>query len=250
MNGLMKRILVLVVVLVPAAASADKAFMTGKGTTWDCKKDPVVSIMHGKGTYKLKGACTTVNVTRGSNKLTIESVDELNLTGAKNTVTVTTVGTINLTGSKNNVTWKAAKTGDAPSINNVGKDNVVSGAGGTAAKTAPSTTAPAPKPAAPATRDFTVDCSKSGSFTAADNDGSFTVTGTCDSISISGNHNKLKIESVKTLSISGNENTAEPAAVATIATSGNDNRVSYKTSTATKTKVLNTGNGNKIATVK
>jgi hypothetical protein len=243
MNGLMKRILVLVVVLVPAAASADKAFMTGKGTTWDCKKDPVVSIMHGKGTYKLKGACTTVNVSGGSNKLTIESVDELNLTGAKNTVTVTTVGTINLTGSKNNVTWKAAKTGDAPSINNVGKDNTVAQTGAPATATPPAATATAPKTSGGGTA---IDCAKNPSFVYADNDGTFTLSGTCKHVMISGNNNKLTIENAEHVMLSGNKNSVT-GTLAAVDTSGNDNSVSYK---GAKPKISNTGNGNKIGAAK
>jgi len=239
MNGLMKRIFFLILVLAPSVAAADKSFTMGKGTTWDCKKDPVVSISHGKGVYKFKGACTTINVMGGSNKLTIESVDELNLSGAKNTVTVGTVGTINLVGSKNNVTWKAAKTGDTPAINHVGKDNVVAQAGG--AKT---------PPAAPKVAGTAIDCAKQPTLNQVDNDATFTLTGKCDKIMISGNNNKVFVDSVSNVMLSGNANTLEARAVDVIATSGNDNTVTYKTAVTTKTKVMNTGNGNKITSVK
>lgn len=249
MNWVMKRIFFLILVLVPSAAAADKSFTMGKGTTWDCKKDPVVSISHGKGVYKFKGACTTINVSGGSNKLTIESVDELNLSGAKNTVTVGTVGAINLVGSKNNVTWKAAKTGDAPAINHVGKDNVVTQAGG--AKTPPAATPPASTPAAaPKVAGTAIDCAKQPTLNQVDNDATFTLTGKCDKIMISGNNNKVFVDSVGNVMLSGNNNTLEARAVDVIATSGNDNKVSYKTAVTTKTKVMNTGNGNKITSVK
>lgn len=244
MNGLMKRILVCLLTFIPAVVVADKSFMTGKGATWDCKKDPVVSIMHGKGVYTFKGACTSINVAGGTNKLTIESVDELNLTGAKNTVTVGTVGTINLTGSKNNVTWKGAKSGDAPSINNVGKDNVVAQAGGAAPKTPPATTTTAaPKATGGGTA---IDCNKSPSFMHADNDGTFTLTGKCKHVMISGNNNKLTVENAEHVMLTGNKNSVT-GTLAAVDTSGNDNSVSYK---GTKPKISNTGNGNKIGAAK
>jgi hypothetical protein len=243
----MKRILYVILVLVPSVAAADKTFNTGKGVTWDCKKDPVVSINHGGGTYKLKGACTTINVNGGGGKLTIESVDELNLAGAKITVTVGTVATINLLGNKNKVTWKTAKTGDAPAINHIGKDNVVAQTGTPAgdAKTPPTvTTAAAPKvPAGTA-----VDCGKTPVFSYNENDSVFTLTGKCDKVMIAGNNNKVNVvDSVDNVMLSGNDNSVAATAVNTVATSGNNNTVTYK---GTKPKVMNPGNGNKITPAK
>ncbi|HEY5925815.1 MAG TPA: DUF3060 domain-containing protein [Kofleriaceae bacterium] len=250
----MKRILFSILVFVPFVASADKKFTQGKGTTWDCKKDPVVSISHGGGKYTFKGACTTINVSGGGNKLTVESADELNLSGAKNVVTIGTVGSINLVGSKNTVTWKAAKTGDAPSINHVGKDNVVAQTGGGTKPTATASTAAAAPPAtatAPATAGTVIDCAKTAVFSYVENDGTFTLQGKCDKIMISGNNNKVRVETVGNVMLSGNANTVEATKVDTVATSGNDNKVTYKGPlTGTKTKVMNTGNGNKISAVK
>lgn len=248
MNGLMKRILFLLLVFVPAVAGADKVWTSGKGATWDCKKDPVVSIMAGKGTYTFKGACTSINVSGGKNKITVESADALNVSGATNTITIASVSTINLVGSTNKVTWKTAKTGDAPAISVIGKNNVVAQAGG--AKPAPTTTAAAD--AKPAVGGSAIDCAKTATFMYAENDGTFTLTGKCDKILISGNNNKLKVESANTVLLSGNKNAVDAVAVNAIDTSGNENTVSYKkaVTTAGKTKISNTGNGNKISVAK
>ena len=92
MNLVMKRILCLLLAVAPAVAHADKNFTSGKGTTWDCKKDPKVNISHGKGVYTFKGACTQINLSGGKSKLTIESVDQLNVSSAGNTIMVGTLG--------------------------------------------------------------------------------------------------------------------------------------------------------------
>jgi len=101
-------------VLVPSAAVADKKL--AKSGSWDCTKDPVVHIGNGKGNYKFKGACTTISVGGGKNKLKIESVDTLEIGGAMNEISIGTVGTIDVGGAMNKITWKKAKTGDAPEL--------------------------------------------------------------------------------------------------------------------------------------
>src|SRR5258708_29185771 len=106
----MKRILIAVIAIVPSVAAADKDL--AKGQTWNCKKDPVVHIGNGKGTYTFKGACTSISVGGGQNKLTIEAVDTLDVGGAKNTIKIGTVDTIRVGGADNTITWKKAKSGD------------------------------------------------------------------------------------------------------------------------------------------
>jgi Protein of unknown function (DUF3060) len=108
----MKTSIIIAIVFASASAFADKSLE--KGTAWDCKKDPVVSIGNGAGTYTFKGACTKISVNGGENKLTIESVDILDVGGGENTITVGTVGTISVGGADNKITWKKAKTGDKP----------------------------------------------------------------------------------------------------------------------------------------
>jgi Protein of unknown function (DUF3060) len=110
--------------LAPAIAGADKNFTSGKGTTWDCKKDPTVNINHGKGTYTFKGDCKTINVNGGHNTLAIEHVTDLDINGASNTITVDRVDAININGADNKVTWKKSK-GDKPAISTLGLNNKV-----------------------------------------------------------------------------------------------------------------------------
>jgi len=249
----MKRILCLLLVVAPAVASADKNFVKGKGATWDCKKDPVVNINHGKGTYTFKGACSTINLNGGSSKLTIESVDALNINGGKNTVTVGTLGAANLMGSKNKLTFFFSNEAATANINTMGSDNVVVGPKGAAAGSGSGSTGGggATTPA-PAGGGKVIDCAKTPSFSYQDNEGTFTFTGTCEKISINGNENKLTIDSVKMLLIQGNENTATVNGVDTISTPGNRNTVSYKKAVTAnaKTKVANPGTDNKVQLVK
>jgi hypothetical protein len=243
MNGLMKRILFLVVVLVPAVAGADKVWNSGKGTTWDCKKDGNVTVNASKGTWTFKGACTSVTLNGSAIKAKIESAETLAVNGSMGNVTVGTVGTLSVTGAKNKVTWSKAHSGDAPSISNTGVDNQIAQAGGAAPATPPATTATAPKTTGGGTA---IDCAKNPSFVYADNDGTFTLSGKCKHVMISGNNNKLTIENAEHVMLSGNKNSVT-GTLAAVDTSGNDNSVSYK---GTKPKISNTGNGNKIGAAK
>jgi len=121
----MKRILFAAVLLAPGLAGADKNFTGGKGTTWDCKKDPTVNINHGKGTYTFKGECKAININGGHNTLKIERVTDLNVNGASNTVTIDSVDSININGADNKITWKKAGTGDKPAVSTLGDGNSV-----------------------------------------------------------------------------------------------------------------------------
>lgn len=245
MKSVMKRILFCLLTCVPAVAGAEKVWKSGKGTTWDCKKDPVVTIAHGKGVYTFKGACTSINVTGGNVTVTAESTDALNVMGASNVVNIGSVASINVTGAKNRVTWKTAPSGGTPSINNTGKDNVITQAGGAAPAQ------PAPTPPATSAAKTTVDCSKQPTHVLTDNELDLVYTGTCDALSLMGNNIKVKVESVRAIHISGNENTATVDAAEKILVSGNDNTVTYKKGLKTaKPKVGNTGNGNTIRAVK
>lgn len=119
-----KQFVVLLVAITPMIVHADKQFTQGKGGTWDCTKDPVVSINHGQGSYKLSGKCKTVSINGGENKLTIESVDTLNVLGGSNAVTIGTADAINVTGSDNKITYKAAKS-DKVKTQSMGNNNTI-----------------------------------------------------------------------------------------------------------------------------
>jgi len=121
----MTRLTILLLVLTPALALADKNYTGGKGATWDCAKDPTVNINHGKGTYTFKGACKEINVNGGENKLTIAEVDTLNINGGKNTVDIGEIETLNVVGAGNTIRWKKTKSGDKPAVNVVGTENKV-----------------------------------------------------------------------------------------------------------------------------
>lgn len=108
----------------PSVAHADKNLE--KGSSWNCKKDPVVHIGNGDGKYTFTGACKVISVGGGGNTLTIESVDLLDVGGAENTITVGTVGTIDVGGADNKITWKKAKTGDKPTLKGQPDKNTLS----------------------------------------------------------------------------------------------------------------------------
>lgn len=120
--------------LAPATARADKVYAAGKGATWDCKKDPVVTINHGRGTYTFQGPCKSINLNGGQSTVRIEDTEALNITGASNTVTVGQIDQINLVGAGNKVTWRKAKHGDKPGITNVGTNNQIESGGAPADK--------------------------------------------------------------------------------------------------------------------
>lgn len=246
MKGVMKRILCSLLVCVPAVAGADKVWKSGKGTTWDCKNDPVVTIAHGNGVYTFKGACTSINVTGGNVTITAESTQTLNLMGARNVVDVGSVGSINISGSKNRVTWKTGLDGSAPSISNIGKDNVITQGGGGSAPAQP-----APPPATTAEAKTTIDCGQQPSHVLTDNDLDLVYTGKCEALGLLGNNIKVKVESVRTISVSGNENSATVDAADQIFVTGNDNKVTYKKGIkGAKPKISNSGNRNSIRAAK
>src|SRR5260221_9129634 len=69
--------LVLLLALIPTVAAADKSFSGDKNATWDCTKDPEVSITSDKATFTLTGACKSLSVSGNDVKLTIESIADL-----------------------------------------------------------------------------------------------------------------------------------------------------------------------------
>jgi hypothetical protein len=211
-----------------------------------------VNISHGNGTYKLTGACSTINVSGGSLKITADKVGELNVSGAKNTVTVNSVGTISVSGAKNKITYKAAVSGDAPQIDNNGVDNTITGPAASKPAAGTTTTSTTTTTTAPVGAGTPVDCGKTPSFSYDENNGAFSFTGKCESITINGNDTKVTAESVKLLSLPGNNNTATLTSVDGIATFGNNNKVTYKkpVTANAKVKISNPGNNNSVKLVK
>ena len=117
--------LVLVAVLVPAVANADKSFSKGTGETWDCATDAVVTIKTAKGTYGFHGECKRITITGGKNAVSIGTVGKLVVSGSDNLIDVDQVDVIVVNGARNKVTWKTAGTGDKPKITAGSKTNHV-----------------------------------------------------------------------------------------------------------------------------
>lgn len=101
MNGLMKLILGLLVVVTPVVAYADKDLT--KNGTWDCKKDGTVHIANGSGKFVFKGKCKLISVGGGENKLSIDSVDKLDVGGGENNISAKTVTTLTVGGAENQI---------------------------------------------------------------------------------------------------------------------------------------------------
>ncbi len=120
----MKRLVISFVLAIPAVASADKDFTGGSGAH-DCSKDPVVNINSGSGTYTFTGACKTVNVNGGENKITAASIGTLNVNGAGNTADCDELGGANITGTDNKVSYSKAQKGTKPGWRALGTGNAL-----------------------------------------------------------------------------------------------------------------------------
>ncbi len=99
-------------------------------------------------------------------------------------------------------------------------------------------------------KKLTVDCAKEKTVSIVGNKATVTLKGTCDAVSVSGNHATVK-GSATLVTVSGNENTLELDAVDGVLVSGNDNKVSYKKAVKEKdTKVANSGSRNSVSQTK
>ncbi|MBC7977596.1 MAG: DUF3060 domain-containing protein [Myxococcales bacterium] len=225
-------------------AHADKVFNGGRGAAWDCKKDPVVKIDHGAGTYTFKGSCKAIHVNGAANKLTIESSEALNVTGASNTITVGAVDKIDLVGASNTIVYKSGVTRDAPAVEDVGADNRVSRDKAVGAAT--------PKAAAAPSADGSAhDCAKQPDVTINEGDGNHRFVGSCAKILINGGDVTANIERVQSLVLNGSDNTITLGTVDKITVNGSDNKISYRASgSGGKPKVSSLGDNNKISQVK
>lgn len=228
-------------------AHADKVFRVGKGGTWDCNQDPVVSILHGNGNYTIKGNCKSVNLTGGNNTLTVAVTDSIDITGAHNKIAIDTVDSINIIGSDNTVTYKAAAHGDAPSVSKIGTNNVVSGGGGKPSGGGK----PAGDSAEADAGGGAHDCAKGPTAAINNGDGSYKFVGPCTRITVNGGDNTVVIESVKELVVSGSTNTVTVGSADKIVISGGENKVSYRKGiSGAKPKVVTSGEGNTVTQIK
>jgi hypothetical protein len=118
------RLLVVLLVIVPAIAHAEKVFKKGENETWDCATDPVVRISQDSGTFGFLGECKRITVSGKKNVLSIASATKVVVSGKSNLVQVEEVDTIVVSGRANQVTWAKAKKGDKPKITKGGGNTV------------------------------------------------------------------------------------------------------------------------------
>ena len=96
-------------------------------------------------------------------------------------------------------------------------------------------------------KTHTVDCKKDGTVRVSGNSNTFTLTGTCASVQISGNKNTIKGDGAKSVLVSGNENSVTLSSIDNVLVSGDKNTLSYKKK---KPTVADQGNGNKVSQAK
>lgn len=242
----MRTLVGLLIALTPALAHAGKVYNKGSGGTWDCKKDPAVTINANSGTYTFTGTCTSISVNGNENKVTLESVDQLAINGNENTIEADSASRIAANGNENKVTYRKG----SPKVSNLGTDNKIGGgAAGKSADKPADTAKPADDPGGDAA---VIDCTKHP-VQALDSSGSTAIkfTGTCTKITVSTGSNRLSIENVKTLLLDGGDNTVDIGGVDAIVMNGAANRVTYKKGlSGAKPKVSGSGALNNVVQVK
>ncbi len=95
-------------------------------------------------------------------------------------------------------------------------------------------------------KTITVDCAKDKQVNLLGNHITLTLTGTCDKVTITGNHETV-VGSTTIAYVSGNHNTLTLDGVDDISVIGNNNTVAYKKPVAKKkTAVSNVGKNNTV----
>jgi Protein of unknown function (DUF3060) len=112
--------LVALLVLVPSLAFADKSWSGDHQTIlWDCKTDPVASIMGNQSSFILSGPCKNITVLGNQNRVHVDTADSVSVTGNNNNVIGDHVTNVAVAGHDNTVTAKGA------TASNVGDRNTV-----------------------------------------------------------------------------------------------------------------------------
>ena len=96
----------------------------------------------------------------------------------------------------------------------------------------------------------THDCAKEPEVVINAGGGTYTLTGPCTKVVVTGGDNKLKAESVVKLSVNGSKNTVDVDAVDRLAVNGHDNTVTYKRGVTGKPKAAAIGGRNNLNQVK
>ena len=98
--------LALLLLLVPALASADKSYNAETNVTHDCATDDDVSINVSEAVFTFVGTCKRISVNGAENKLTVETVKRITINGAENKADVAATDEITVNGADNTVTYK------------------------------------------------------------------------------------------------------------------------------------------------
>ena len=99
-------------------------------------------------------------------------------------------------------------------------------------------------------KQLTVDCAADPNVTVSGNHAQLTLTGTCGSVQLLGNH-AVVTGSATSVMMAGNHNTATLAAVDDLRVTGNHNTATYQRALKRKaTKVSTTGKFNKVGKAK
>lgn len=236
----------LVIACTPALAFAGKTYNDGSGGTWDCSKDPAITINIDKGTFTFTGTCGTISVNGNGNTITVAGTKMIVLNGNSNTATLAAVQTIQANGNSNTVTYaKDAK----PKVQALGSSNKIGpGDAGAGAK------APAGGGGGGGgdADSGVIDCAKHPTYGVDSNGGlSLKFVGKCDKIEVSTGDNNVQIESVKTLELNGGGNKVSVGAVDAVITNGAKNNVTYKKGVSgAKPKVSGAGADNTVVQAK
>jgi hypothetical protein len=117
----MRSAVLALLVLVPAAALADRSY-SEKSATHDCAKEPEVSVNVGGGTFTFTGACTKIAINGAGNTVKVESSVKLLVNGSKNTVDIDAADRIAVTGNDNTINYKRG-VGGKPKVAAMGSNN-------------------------------------------------------------------------------------------------------------------------------
>ena len=93
----------------------------------------------------------------------------------------------------------------------------------------------------------TIDCTGSAINILGDDKNNITVKGACSKLTVGGDDNNIRAETVNEILISGDDNTVSVETVARISVGGDDNKITWKKGVGDKRpEVSNTGDDNNI----
>ena len=95
----------------------------------------------------------------------------------------------------------------------------------------------------------THDCAKEPEVAINASGGTYTLTGPCTRLAITGADNKVKADSAVKVTVNGSKNTVEIDAVDRLGVTGNENLVTYRRGVSGKPRAAAVGANNKLSQV-